>query len=209
MIVTAKQCVPVSSRWVRLFILTCDLKLAVQFKDEAHPLHPRVRHPKPDVCCYYPNTNQNLFDLAIVSDPGRFVWKYLYRKEPYIRIPPPCPAVSCAACACNPPNTVHMTIKDRGGCACLGGTYALVLGADSLNPTDWYYTGTVCGTTLVLRMNCNQGGNYWYASVACRQGATTSQPNYFACAPGWIAAWKGLPVQNLCCNGTIDITITP
>jgi hypothetical protein len=44
------QCVPVVSSWVKMFILTADCKLAVWFKDGA--------------CCYYPSSNQALFDIA-------------------------------------------------------------------------------------------------------------------------------------------------
>ena len=46
----AAKCVPVSSSWVSLFILTCNNELAVQFHN--------------GVCCLYPGTNANLYTVS-------------------------------------------------------------------------------------------------------------------------------------------------
>src|SRR4051812_48360272 len=95
MAITAKKCVPVQSSWVAMFILTCDGKLAVWFKDGA--------------CCYYPASSEALFDLALTwASPGKFVRAWLYKKLAYQLIKPPCPAAGCGhpcnACPETPPN---------------------------------------------------------------------------------------------------------
>jgi hypothetical protein len=205
----AKKCVPVRSSWVRYFIEMCDLNLAVQFYDSHHPHHPKKPHPRPDVCCYYPNT-VGLFDLAVSApSPGRFVHHYLYKKRPYLIIQPPCPAQTCPPCKCNPPNTVHFSVTNLSGCACLAGTYALVYGADPAHPTDWYWGGTVCGRANVeWRLKCDLTGPFWAYNLHCQQIKVSIAPDFFSCAP-WTAIWRNEAISSLCCNGNIAITVTP
>src|SRR2546423_7977963 len=111
MAIPAKKCVPVTSSWVAAFILTCDGKLAVWFKDGA--------------CCYYPASSEALFDLALTwASPGKFVHHFLYKKLAYQLIKPPCPAAGCGQnCGECPgvtiPNTLHATLANSNGCACV------------------------------------------------------------------------------------------
>ncbi len=169
MTITAERCVLVSSPWVHAFILTCDGKLAVWFKRRVrrHRRHRRRRHHRhhrrrghhrhgrhgprvPGVCCYYPGTNRNFFNLALIwAGPGRFVRRFLHRRMPYQIIKPPCPAVGCsvqtACCASALPTTLHLSLALDGSTVVLtwdGSTY-------------WGGSGAVsCGDGLRWRLSC-------------------------------------------------------
>src|SRR4051812_19501843 len=135
MAITAKKCVPVHSSWVRMFVLTCDGKLAVWFKDGA--------------CCYYPASSEALFNLALAwASAGKFVRHFLYKKLAYQLIKPPCPAAGCTvAVACCPaalPQTLHATLANALRCACVSGSIPLTWNAAT---SKWEGTGNfgTCG----------------------------------------------------------------
>jgi hypothetical protein len=147
MTITAARCVLVSSHWVHAFILTCDNKLAVWFKR-------RVRGGRvPGVCCYYPGSNRNFFNLAITwGSPGKFVRRFLYRRLGYQIINPPCPAAGCgvttACCGNALPATLH------AACNLGAGTVALLYDGTQ------YWKGTAspsCGDAVRLRLSCVAG----------------------------------------------------
>lgn len=227
--IKAKECWETpASTWVRRFILTCDCKLAVQFKDIHHPEHPRIFHPKPDVCCYYPFTNITYYQLAIQSDPGRFVHHYLYKKQPYQIIKPPCPPdplCKCAGVGTAYP-VLHATVVATGDCGCMSGTYPLTwsqgVGVYQLTNQP------VCGSLpLFVELVCEDGGSKcqaWALSMSCanvaiydRAPALTSNtdppsftfptvnvpPGYTACCPGSGGAGGGGGL-----GGTIGVTVT-
>ena len=77
--IRARRChFPVSS-WVHAFILTCDDKLAVWFKRGAHRADRAARGGAPGVCCLYPQSNGQLFELAVAWwSAGHFV----HREQP-------------------------------------------------------------------------------------------------------------------------------
>jgi hypothetical protein len=169
MTITAARCVLVSSRWVHAFILTCDDKLAVWFKR-------RVRGGRgrgPGVCCYYPGSNRNFFNLAITwGDPGKFVHRFLYRRLGYRIINPPCPAAGCgvttACCPAALPTTLH------AACNLGAGTVALTYDGSK------YWAGTAhpsCGDTVLLRLHCPAGSTDCTGLVmesSCNGGSTWS-----------------------------------
>jgi hypothetical protein len=213
--IKAQQCVSVASHWVRYFILTCDLKLAVQFYDGHHPHHPRVHHPKPDVCCYYPNTNVNYFNLAIASDPGRFVHAYLYKKLPYLRIKPPCPAVNCCTGTSTQYPTLSATLVNVAGCSCVAGTYSLPW--DS-SVSAWRNTAAflVCGgKALNLTVTCS-GNGVWQISGDCAGSSfyTNTQATQVQAFPNFSLTFPEATVSAVCCSGgmgnpgTISVTVT-
>jgi hypothetical protein len=174
MTITAERCVLVSHPWVHAFILTCDGKLAVWYKRRAcghrrrrrhgRPRHRRRHHRRhrrrgrhsrpcprvPGVCCYYPATNRNFFNLALIwRGPGHFVRRFLHRRLPYRIIKPPCPAAGCgvqtACCASAVPTTLHLTLALDGS--------TVVLTWDGR--TYWAGSGPVsCGDGVAWRLSC-------------------------------------------------------
>lgn len=176
MAITAARCVLVSHPWIHAFILTCDGKLAVWYKRCARrrrhrrrrpPRHRhrrrahrrrrrargRPRHPcprVPGVCCYYPTTNRNFFNLALIwGGAGHFVRRFLHRRMPYRIIKPPCPAAGCgvqtACCASTLPTTLHLSLSLDGS--------TVVLTWDG--STFWAGSAAVsCGDGLTWRLSC-------------------------------------------------------
>jgi hypothetical protein len=152
MTITADRCVPVTSPWVHAFILTCDGKLAVWFKRRARGGGRRV----PGVCCYYPGTNRNYFNLAITwGSPGKFVHRFLYRRLGYQVIKPPCPAAGCGVptpcCTQALPTTLHATGDSLGV-----GTFPLTYDGSQ------YWKGSCspsCGDAVQVRFQCQPGSN--------------------------------------------------
>ena len=200
-IIRAKQCVAVVSSWVRYFILTCDDTLAVQFYDSRHPHHPRKSHPRPDVCCLYPDAGVSYFNLALVwNSPGRFVHHFLYRKMPYLLVPPPCPAAGCGVLVpcCPVPVSTHLTATLTGD---LRGSYPLVYRP---SPNVWVSDPvTFCGTsTSVIQLSCQ--GTVWEAVITgdvngCQTGQTPASS--VSCSPLDLVF---NPMQTLfpgCCQG--------
>jgi hypothetical protein len=141
MAITAKFCVPVVSRWVIQFILTCDEELAVTFK-------------KHNVCCLYPGTTRALFQMAVTwASPGKFVWQFLYKKRGYRLIKSPCPPVGCVTCSnCTNqlPATLYATVAGESGSAAL-----------TWDATTSTWTGSknlACGGTLYIKLACSGSG---------------------------------------------------
>ncbi len=195
---TAKFCVPVASRWVNQFILTCDNELAITFK-------------KHNVCCLYPGTTRALFDLAITwGRPGNFVWRFLYKKRPYRLIKSPCPPGDCGSgaggtisvmcCADLLPATLHATFSGF-----LSGTVAL-----NWNGTDaWTATAVLCGTnSSTLRLACTGLG--WNLSVNSSTGGCGAEPNgptSHNCSPLSLSFTQF--GGSGCCNGQVfNVTVT-
>ncbi len=218
--IRAKQCVAVSSSWVRYFILTCNDKLAVQFYDSHHPQHPRVHHPKPDVCCYYPNTNDELFDIAIASDPGRFVHQYLYKKLPYVRIKPPCPPPQAGCCAqyVNDYPNLYLTLANLGNASCLAGTYTLTWQPMAQrwqmnqatvcngNPLDaWLICQAGTPTTWILEVAC--GNVDFWTSPGATATATQEFPSFSMSFPT-VTINSGCRDNTMAGNGTVGVTVT-
>jgi len=96
--IKARKCFFPASSWVHAFILTCDDKLAVWFKRGSRRYHGHTLGGVPGVCCLYPQSNQGLYNLATVwGSPGKFVWRFLYKKLGYQLVKPP--VTPCAGCA--------------------------------------------------------------------------------------------------------------
>jgi hypothetical protein len=211
MTITAARCVLVSSPWVHAFILTCDDKLAVWFKR-------RVRGGRaPGVCCYYPATNRNFFNLAITwGSPGKFVHRFLYKKLGYRIIAPPCPpaAGGCPVQTSCCTNTLPGALHASGN---LGvGTVTLTYDGSQ------YWAGQCspnCGDAVKLRFWCN-GGSADCSSLeldySCDNGAHWIPMGQQAvppcsCSPLSISYSTTLSTVNFCsgCNGqNLNMTVT-
>src|SRR5579872_4320269 len=89
----ADKCTPVTSRWLTHIGLWRGCLFCV-FR-------------KKGLCCWYPNTNEGYYDLALTyASKGHFVREWLWRIQPYRVIANPCPAilgaVSTNCCPGNP-----------------------------------------------------------------------------------------------------------
>lgn len=108
--IKARRCfVPISpSRWVAKVYLTCDNKIAVEFRHGQHvkkilPYGPGAylgTGGVPSVCCLYPGTQgdvaADLYDLAEVwTYIGEWVHAFLYKKFGYVFVSPP---ATCGGC---------------------------------------------------------------------------------------------------------------
>jgi hypothetical protein len=108
--IKARRCfVPLSpSDWVAKVFLTCDNKIAVQFKHGQHVKKILPHGPGaylghggvPHVCCLYPGTQgdvaETLYELAQVwSYAGEWVHAFLYKKFGYVLVAPP---AACGGC---------------------------------------------------------------------------------------------------------------
>jgi hypothetical protein len=108
--IKARRCfVPISpSRWVAKVYLTCDNKIAVQYRRGQHVKKILPHGPgaylgtggAPSVCCLYPGTQgdvaEELYDLAEVwSYSGEWVHAFLYKKFGYILVSGPKACGNC------------------------------------------------------------------------------------------------------------------
>lgn len=192
--VVAKKCVPVSSSWVEQFILTCDEKLAVQFKG--------------GVCCLYPTTTKTFFEIAIVSaSPGKFVWDWVYNL-PYILIKPPCPAKPCPGAiptnCCEPdtPVSLYATVQNGGEC---NGSYLITWDGTGPNPAwksrvDFGRCRSENGS-LTLFFACSGVVNLWVLTAGPLPTSATAS----SCTP-FIVTFAGLDLTG--CGGLANATIT-
>jgi hypothetical protein len=200
------RCVPVSSRWVRQFILTAGCELAVWFKN--------------GVCCLYPHTTQAWFNQAIAAArPGVYIHQALYKKMPYRLIRPPCPpagGVVTTCCGNTLPTTLHATIANVLNAACAANTtIALVYDAGT---ATWIGTGALgsCGHDITIEIFCKALGAgcadmllkvVWPDN--CDRGFQ-ELPSPCACLPLNLVYVAGVPLN---CGGegagsTISITVT-
>jgi hypothetical protein len=191
MAVLAKKCVPVASSWVHQFILTCDDKLAVQFKN--------------GFCAYYLGSSLYHFQWALAApSPGQFVLHHLYDMA-YKPIKPPCPAQPCGGVSTNccpsddTPTTLHATITNGGAC---NGSYAITFDATGPNP-GWKSTQAVgtCNTGTTIFFNCAAFTNLWDLTVGALPTSATST----SCSP-FIVTFTGIDLTG--CGGTNNATIT-
>ncbi|MGH7174649.1 MAG: Ig-like domain-containing protein [Gemmataceae bacterium] len=138
--IKARRCfVPLSpSDWVAKVFLTCDNRIAVQFKHGQHVKKVLPHGPGaylghggvPFVCCLYPNTQgelaEALYDLAqIWSYAGEWVHHFLYKKFGYQLVAPPemcgnCNTSCALTCSEDPANvgdvvTFTATITNSDG----------------------------------------------------------------------------------------------
>lgn len=143
--IKARRCFvpPSPSDWVAQVFLTCDNKIAVQFKHGQHVKRVLPHGPGaylghggvPQVCCLYPGTQgalaETLYELAQVwSYAGEWVHTFLYKKFGYQLIAPPVPCGNCdTSCSLtaseNPANAGDLvvftaTITNLDGSALLG-----------------------------------------------------------------------------------------
>jgi hypothetical protein len=176
------RCVPVSSRWVRQFILTANCELAVWFKN--------------GVCCLYPHTTQAWFNQAIAAaSPGHYVHLALYKKMPYRLIRAPCPPtggdVSTTCCANSLPATLHATIANLLDTPCAGPTtIALVYDAGTATWTGTAPLGS-CGHNITLEVFCQAPAgttcNNMLLNIiwpnGCAMGFNDLLPTSCACSP--------------------------
>jgi hypothetical protein len=208
--VRAQRChFPVSS-WVHAFILTCDDKLAVWFKRGAHHADRAARGGAPGVCCLYPQSNGQLFELAVAWwSAGHFVHRFLYRILAYQIVQPP--AVPCGSdcgigTACCPgvslPTRLQATVTGGGAC---NGSYALSWVAPGPN---WKYSGPLgtcspglAGDTLLL--TCGSLGGGWQLTTA--GGPTMYAATSATCSP-FALTFTGVDLTN--CGGTGGATVT-
>jgi hypothetical protein len=190
MTITAARCVLVRSRWVHAFILTCDDKLAVWFKR-------RVRGGRrvPGVCCYYPNSNRNFFNLAITwGSPGKFVHRFLYRRLAYQIINPPCPAAGCNVAVNCCPAALPATLHASG--TGLGGSQALLWDGSQYWQSAAFAVGG--GNSAKLRFACGAGG------TDCT-GLTLE----YACSADSYLTWTSLVQQAGCSCSPLSVSYDP
>jgi hypothetical protein len=205
--VRASRCHFPMSSWVHAFILTCDDKLAVWFKRRARR---SARGGAPGVCCLYPQSNRQLFELAIAwASPGRFVHRFLYRILAYQIVQPPrvpCGTDCGISTACCPgislPARLQATVTGGGAC---NGSYALGWVAPGPN---WKYTGPLgtCNASLPgdsLLLTCGSQGNAWQLVTA--SGATMYGAASATCSP-FALTYTGVDLTN--CGGTSGATVT-
>lgn len=220
------------SDWVYKIWLTCDDTIAVQFKHGQKVKKVLDEGPGdylgyggvPGVCCLYPGTKgavgRELFELARVWPyAGEWVHAFLYKKFGYIKIVPPmqvgcCEAQECCADVVLPP-TLHATLVNTSGAACLAGTYALKL---DLNKCWWSYVAPIpaCGNfSLGLVLGCvNQ---QWNIGLICTLGSSPTlgydspQPPITVnqCDPFQVG-FKNVPTGVVCTpgGGTVTIAVT-
>jgi hypothetical protein len=193
------HCVPVSSRWVRQFILTADCELAVWFKN--------------GVCCLYPHTTQAWFNQAIAAaGPGQYVHQALYKKMPYRLIRPPCPPIGGITTPCCPnalPTTLHATFN-----LAPGSTPLHYDGARHWTSLD---VAMSCGLSIRYRLQCTSAGPNVFLTLEGSCNAGTSWWGFqttgggYTCAP--LNATFSVPIPQLfgcgACEGqTINAIVT-
>jgi hypothetical protein len=204
---TAKEWFYPASSWVHAFILTCDLKLAVWFKEGMKKVHGAVvgGSPEPFVCVYQ-GTTQAMYEVAVVSDPGKFVRQFLYKKLPYVKMAPPW-AVGCGVqttcCPVNTiPTTLNLTISNVSGCACLAGTYTL-----TYNSTNQDWEGpetTICGQAYTgFVLTCQGAGEFTLSSGSF---GTVKMGN-LVCSP-FSCSVNGVTPGAAYCTGTVNLSVT-
>ncbi len=164
------------SSWVHAFILTCDGRLAVWFKRGSRRYHGQRLGGVPGVCCLYPQSNQRLYNLAVVwGSPGKFVWRFLYRKMGYRLVQPP--VTPCAGCGTavvvasseNPSNygdtvTFTATVTDNDGTATPQGTVAFYDGSTLLGSGS-ALSGSGNSATSTYATSALTGGNHTIKAV--------------------------------------------
>jgi hypothetical protein len=211
----AAVCFYPSSSWVHAFAKMCDGSLAVWFKRGGHRYHGVRLGGVPNVCCWYPNAPPHYYDLAIVwPSAGKFVWRFLYRRLVYRLIAPPCaPAllgcgVSTACCPGHTiPTTLHLTVTDNGGCACLAGSQILTWNSAR---GGWESAISGCSSILDVFLSCSAAPN-WTLSFGLTQncgGIDVAATATATCSP-FAITFSGITMTNTgCCVGTIDATVT-
>ena len=106
----ADKCTPVRSSWLT-HVGTFNGRLFCVFKN--------------GVCCWYPNTDESYYDLALAyASKGHYVHAWLYKILPYQLIKNPCPqilGITVGCCSSPLPRTLYCTIQNESGCACLDG----------------------------------------------------------------------------------------
>jgi hypothetical protein len=138
--IKARKCfVPISpSRWVAKVYLTCDNKIAVEYRHGQHvkkvaPYGPGAYQGTggvPSVCCLYPGTQgdlaETLYELAEAwSYAGEWVHAFLYKKFGYTLVSPPQTCGNCnttCSLSLNPANptdgqavTITATVTNTDG----------------------------------------------------------------------------------------------
>jgi hypothetical protein len=204
--IKAKRCYFPRSSWVHAFILTCDDKLAVWFKR-------RRRGRVPGVCCLYPQSNQQLYNLAVAWwSAGHFVHKFLYRIRAYVPVAPPkapcgtdCPPGVVVGCCANAlPATLFATLTNRTGtCGCLPDSVVL-----TWNGTAWQNLAVSgCGTTIDFTFRCTVPSNLWFLQSNALQYSATAAAGG-SCSP-FVQRFPGFQCTNpALCTGAADVTVT-
>jgi hypothetical protein len=197
----ADQCRPVVSSWAE-YICLVNGEVAIQFKPHG-------------VCCLYPGTTAMDFNaLAAAASKGRFVWHVLPYRHPYRLIKSPCKdilfgPIQTLCCANALPRTLHLTVTDLGGCACMAGTFALHYDPRYANPT-WTNTsaGTCAGGTMSWLLDCS--GSAW--GLQGSNGSETvgaGSPSSTTCDPLDLV-WDGASALNWtsACSGSVKVEVT-
>jgi hypothetical protein len=206
--IKAKRCFFPASSWVYAFILTCDDKLAVWFKRRPRGA-PRSAGRVPGICCLYPQSNAQLYNLAVGwGSAGRFVHKFLYRVRPYVPVAPPkspcggdCPPGVTVGCCTNAlPETLYATLTNKtGGCGCLPNSVTL-----SWNGVIWIAMFNACGVNGIdLRFACTTPSDIW--NLSSNDLSSTENATSVVCQPFSVTfAGFNFPI----CLGTADVTVT-
>lgn len=143
---TARRCVPVVSSWVDKLIQGCDDEFAIRFKRYGGV---------PGVTCYYPQAPAAFFNLALAwPSKGRFVWRFLYRLQPYQIIADSCPPGDCpAALNCCPSVTLPASLRVTytGSGFCLDGVTVPIAFQGS---ATWSGNYSACGGASGLDFSC-------------------------------------------------------
>ncbi len=206
--IKAKKCFFPKSSWVYAFILTCDDKLAVWFKRRPRHRRRAAAGSVPGVCCLYPQSNQRLYNLAVVWwSAGHFVHRFLYRILGYVLVTPPqapcgndCPPGVVVGCCPNAlPATVHVTFT--GTLAALG---SVPLSWDTTSG-QWLGTATGCGGGVNVNLSCDAlSDNFLLGGNGA--AAWGSQANSLSCSPLSIAGLGTVGAGP--CTGTFGWTVT-
>ncbi len=201
----AQTCTGVRSSWVAMAILMCDNTLSVLFKN--------------GVCCNYRGTTAAWYHRLVgAASKGRWVRQNLYKKMPYRIIRLPCPPAGCGqTTSCCPgttvPNTLHATLSDNIGCACVSGTIALTFNAGT---SQWTGTGAfgTCGHTLSIALACTTIGpqSFWQVTVSYPDGCEVGSFTFNANAGGTCSPFQqvfSIPLSGVCgCASNAGYTIT-
>ncbi|HTU89585.1 MAG TPA: Ig-like domain-containing protein, partial [Gemmataceae bacterium] len=115
------------------------------------------------------------------------------------------------------PKTIYATISDAGGCSCVAGTYPLVWNPlyggwnyrAAPGPCSYDEFGIVYPLPLAIVLQCYEGG--FILDLSCGSIGGAYYSTNFSCAPFQVefANCGQPPPPQSCCNGTVNVSITP
>lgn len=194
--IKARRCfTPISpSRWVAKIYLTCDNKLAVEYRHGQHvkkvlPHGPGAylgRGGVPHVCCLYPGTQgevaETLYELAqIWSYGGEWVHAFLYKKFGYQIVAPP---AHCGGCPTKCALTTEPANPTAGQSVALNCTVTNTAGSptkgDAPKGTVTFFVDGAILATVTLPDNEPDTQNWQQASAAWLASCASKSPHAIA-----------------------------